>query len=138
MLQLFQCSPAETDRAWSDGAHRLEEATKWAAREVTPDQLKMLISRGERTLLGARDEKGKIVGWAVIGIQQLPNIRCLYIYALQGRGVCSAEGVGLLKDFAVANGCTTIRGAVRASMARLLTKLGGKPLYQTYEIEAAL
>jgi len=112
----------------------LAEATKWASREVTPDQLKMLLARGERVLLGARDGE-KITGWAAVQVQQLPNIRCLYIFALQGRGICSAEGVGLLREYAQANGCTTIRGAVRASMARLLTKLGGKPLYQTFEIE---
>jgi hypothetical protein len=134
-LILFQCRPDEIDRAWRDGAHRLSEATKWAAREITTDQLKMLLSRGERVLLGARDETG-VKGWAAIQVQQLPNIRCLYIYALQGHGICSAEGVALLRQYAQANGCTTIRGAVRASMARLLTKLGGKPLYMTYELEA--
>lgn len=135
-MQLFQCRPDEIDRAWRDGADKLSEATKWAAREITTDQLKMLLARGERTLLGARNEDGAIVGWAAVQVQQLPNIRVLYLFALQGRGLCSAEGIAILREYAQANGCTSIRGAVRASMARLLTRLGWTPLYQTFELEA--
>jgi len=135
-MELFQCRPDEIDRAWQDGAHRLSEATKHAAREVTADQLKMLLARGERILLGARDGN-EVKGWAAVQVQQLPNIRVLYIFALQGSGVCSPAGIALLREYAVANGCTTIRGAVRASMARLLTRLGGRPLYQTFELEVA-
>lgn len=136
-MKLFICRPDEIDRAWKDGAHKLSEATKWAAREVTTDQLKMLLSRGERTLIGARDESGAITGWAAVDVQQLPNIRVLYIYALQGRGLCSAEGVRMLQEFARSHGCTSIRGAVRASMARLLGRLGARPIYQTVEWEVA-
>jgi len=133
-MELFQCQPAEIDRAWRDGANVLADATKWASREITADQLKMLLSRGERTLIGSRDESG-VKGWAAVQVQQLPNIRILYIYAMAGKGVCSAEGFDLLKQYAVANGCTSIRGAVRASMARLAAKFGAKPLYQTIELD---
>jgi len=133
-MELFQCQPGEIDRAWRDGANTLAEATKWAAREITPDQLKMLLSRGERTLIGARDETG-IKGWAAVQVQQLPNIRILFIYAMAGKGICSTAGFALLKEYAQANGCSSIRGAVRASMVRLAQKFGAKPLYQTVEIE---
>lgn len=135
-MELFQCQPAEIDRAWRDGANTLAEATKWAAREITPDQLKMLLARGERVLIGARDETG-VKGWAAVQVQQLPNIRILYIYAMAGKGICSAEGFALLKDYATAHGCSSIRGAMRASMVRLAQKFGAKPLYMTCEIEVA-
>lgn len=133
-LQLFQCTPAEIDKAWREGAHRLSEACKWASREITPDQLKFLLSRGERVLIGARDNEG-VKGWAAVQVLQLPNIRVLHIYSLQGKGVCSAEGFELLKQYAQANGCSSIRGAVRASVMRMLRqRFGAQELYATAEI----
>lgn len=132
-MELFQCRPDEIDRAWRDGASKLAEATKWAAREITPDQLKMLLSRGERTLIGCREDN-KVIGWAAVGILQLPNIRVLHVYALQGRMVCTPEVMALLQKYADANGCSSIRGAVRPSMARLLSKVvNAKPIYTTVE-----
>ncbi|MGL4231449.1 MAG: hypothetical protein ACRCWJ_08785 [Casimicrobium sp.] len=135
-MELFQVQPHEIDRAWKDGAHKLSEATKWASREITPDQLKMLLARGERVLIGARDETG-VHGWAAVGVVQMPNIRVLHIYSLQGKGVCSMEGLNLLKAYAYSLGCTSIRGACRASMVRFAQKFGAKPVYTTIELEVA-
>ena len=135
-MVLFECKPADIDRAWRDGAHVLSEATKWAAREITADQLKMLLSRGERTLIGARDDSG-VKGWAAVQVQQLPNIRVLFVYCMAGRGICSPQGFGLLTQYAVAHGCTSIRGAQRAAMIRLSQKFGAKVLYSVIEIEVA-
>lgn len=134
-MELFQVQPHEIDRAWRDGAHMLCEATKWASREITADQLKMLLSRGERTLIGARVD-GAVVGWAAVGVIQCPNIRVLHVYAAQGAGIVSSECLSLLKAYAASSGCTSIRGCVRPSMARLMRKHGGKPLYLTFEMEA--
>jgi hypothetical protein len=138
VISLFQCRPEEIDKAWKDGAHELSRATKWAAREITPDQLKMLLSRGERTLIGARDEAGNVMGWAAVGIQQLPNLRCLYVFAMAGKGIASPEVIKAISEYAAANGCSTVRGAVRPSMARLLSLRNWKPIYTTYELEVAL
>lgn len=133
-MNLFQVQPHEIDQAWSDGADSLADACKWASREITPDQLKMLLSRGERTLVGARDESG-VKGWAAVQVQQLPNIRVLHIFALAGNGVCNAEGFGLLRQYAKAHGCSSVRGAVRASMQRMLRQnFGAQALYTTTEI----
>ena len=132
-MELFVCQPHEIDIAWREGASELGQATKWASREITADQLKMLLSRGERTLIGAR-ENGEILGWAAVQVQQLPNIRVLYIYALQGKGIVSTEGFDLLRQYAKSNGCTSVRGAVRASMARLMRRLEAKELYTTIEV----
>jgi hypothetical protein len=135
-MNLFQCTPAEIDKAWRDGACKLAEATKWAAREITTDQLKMLLSRGERTLIGCRDDDGTILGWAAVQVQQLPNLRVLYVYALQGKFVCNKEASVLLKQYAEANGCSSVRGAVRPSMERLLRKVvGAVPIYTVVEWE---
>lgn len=94
----------------------------------------MLLARGERTLIGARDETGAVAGWAAVQVQQLPNIRILYIYSLAGAGVASQDGYALIKQYAQANGCSAIRGAMRASMIRLARKFGATELYTTCEI----
>ena len=134
-MDLFVCQPHEIDRAWRDGADSLGDAVKHAQREVTLDQLKMLLSRNERTLIGLRDEGG-VKGWAAVGVQQLPNIRVMHVYAMAGKGICTIEGFGLLKQYAEANGCSSVRGAVRASVMRMMQqRFGAKPLYQTFECE---
>lgn len=135
--ELFQCQPHEIDKAWRDGASELARATKWAAREITPDQLKMLLSRGERTLIGARVD-GAVIGWAAVGVQQLPNLRVLYVFAMAGKGIASPEVMAEISRYAESHGCSAVRGAVRPSMARLLGLRGWKPIYQTYELEVAL
>jgi hypothetical protein len=132
-MELFVCQPQDIDHAWANGASELGEACKWAHGEITPDQLKMLLSRGERTLIGARED-GRIMGWAAVQVQQLPNLRVLYIFALQGKGIVNAQGARLLREYAKFNGCSSIRGAVRASMQRLLRRVEAKPLYMTCEV----
>lgn len=133
-MEFFICQPHEIDRAWREGASVLGEAAKWAIREVTPDQLKMLLSENRRTLVGIRDESG-VKGWAAVGVQQLPNIRVLYVYATAGKDICTAAGFAMLKGYAEANGCSSVRGAVRPSMLRLMQqRFHAQALYQTFEI----
>lgn len=135
-MELFVVSPAFVDAAWADGANTLAEATKWADREITADQLKMLLARGERVLLGMREGIEKPMAWAAVQVQQLPNIRCLYVYAIVAHNSTGAEQFEKLKEYAKANGCTTIRGACSDSIGRLWErKLDAKKLYAIYEIE---
>jgi len=136
MLKLFQVSPAEIDLAWKQGADKLAEATKRAAREITASQLKMILSRGERTLIGVRDEGGPPLGWAVIGIHQLPNIRTLYVFDIYAPGATGPEAFNLLKQYAKANGCSVIRGSCDDAVGRLWErKMQATKVYSVYEIE---
>jgi hypothetical protein len=139
VIELFECRPQEIDHAWRNGASELARATKWASREITPDQLKMLLSRGERTLIGAREAgTTKAIGWASVAVQQLPNIRVLHVFAMAGKGIASPEVMTLIGKYAEAHGCSSVRGAVRPSMARLLSLRGWKPVYATWELEVVL
>ena len=136
-MELFLCNASEIDRAWADGASNLAEATKWASREITPDQLKMMLARGERTLIGARDS-ARIKGWAAVQVQQLPNIRTLYIYAIWAPGITSPEMFSELKKYAKSQGCSVIRGACSEAVGRLwVRKFDAKPLYTIYEMETS-
>jgi hypothetical protein len=68
----------------------------------------------------------------------MPNIRVLHVFAMAGKGICTQEGFGFLSQYAAANGCSSIRGAVRASMMRMMQqRFKAKPLYQMFECEVA-
>jgi hypothetical protein len=136
MMELFVVSPAFVDAAWADGASTLAEATKWANREITADQLKMMLGRGERALLGMREGTEKPCAWAAVQVQQLPNIRVLYVYGIVAHNQVAPEQFGKLKDYAKANGCSTIRGVSSDAVGKIWErKLKAKRLYAIYEIE---
>jgi len=133
-MRLMHVAPAHVDKAWKDGAHNLAEACKWATREITPDQLKMMLARGERQLV-VLEESGIMVAWAAVQVQQLPNIRVLYVYAIYAPGSTGPEAFSLLADLARSEGCSEIRGACSEAVARLWErKLKAERLYSIMSI----
>ena len=121
------------DHAWRDGASTLSEACE---SDTTPDQLKMLLSRGERTLLQMRIE-GEIVGWAVVRVDQMPNLRALHVTNLVAHNGHFELFVGEVKKLANASGCSKLRCSAKPAQARLYQmKAGFSPLYMTLETEA--
>ena len=134
-MKLMHIPPAHVDRAWRDGAHNLAKACEWALREVTPDQLKMMLARGERQLLGL-DVDGKFVAWAAVQVQQLPNIRVFYIYSIYAPGSTGPEAFRQLADLARAEGCSSIRGACSEQVLRIWErKFSARRLYTICEID---
>jgi hypothetical protein len=95
----------------------------------------MMLARGERQLLGL-DVDGQFVAWAAVQVQQLPNIRVLYVYSIYAPGSTGPEAFRLLADLARAEGCSSIRGACVEQIARLWErKLKARRLYITCEID---
>lgn len=134
-MKLVHIPPAHVDKAWADGAFNLAEACKWALREVTPDQLKMMLARGERQLL-ALEVDGQFVAWAAVQVQQLPNIRVLYIYSIYAPGNTGEDAFRLLGDLARAEGCSSIRGACSEAVLRIWErKFSAQRLYTICEIQ---
>lgn len=133
-MKIVHIPAAHVDRAWRDGAHNLAKACEWALREVTADQLKMMLARGERQLLGL-DVEGQFVAWAAVQVQQLPNIRVFYIYSIYAPGSTGPEAFRLLADLARAEGCSSIRGACSEAVARIWErKFKAERLYSILEI----
>lgn len=136
---LFIVPPAQLDLAWRDGAHRLSEACEKAAGEVTTDQLKMLLSRGERILIGVRDmatPDAKPAAWAAVSALQLPNMRALYIYAVYAPGATGGEVMRLLREYALQQGCLVIRGACNDAVQRLWERrFKARKIYSIVEID---
>ncbi len=136
---LFAVPPSHIDIAWRDGAHMLSEACEKAAGEVTTDQLKMMLSRGERVLLGVRDmaePDAKPAGWAVVSAQQMPNMRALYIYAVYAPGATGSDVMRLLRQYALQEGCLVIRGACNDAVMRLWERrFSARKVYTIVEID---
>lgn len=120
------------DYAWRDGAHLLGESCE---KECTPDQLKTILAREERILV-RMDDEGKTVGWGVYRIDQLPNIRVLFVTNLWARNAHFERFIDELKTLAQINGCSVIRCAAKELQERIYRqKLGMQPVYRILELE---
>ncbi len=121
----------QTDAAWNDGAHSLSES---CVEECTIEQLKMLISRGERQLV-RMDADGKTVGWGVFRVDCLPNFRVLFVTNLVGHHSRFERFYDALKKLASDMGCSRIRFACKPAQERLYRiKLKSNPVYQVCEV----
>lgn len=119
-----------TDYAWRDGAESLGES---CVDECTPDQLKTLLSRGERQLV-RMDDDGKTVGWGVFREELLPNMRVLFVTNLTAHNAHFEAFYSLLTAMAKDLGCSRIRFAAKPVQARLYQiKLDAEPVYTILE-----
>lgn len=136
MVELLTVPATHIDRAWRDGAFKLAEACDTSGGEITGDQLKMILSRGERTLVAMRRDS-EFVGWGVVRVDQLPNMRVLFVTDMYAPGAEFETFFEELKRFADLNGCSRVRCAAMPVQARLYQmKCGFKPVYQVLEVMA--
>jgi len=132
-MELLSVPKEFIDLAWLDGASTLSEACEG---DTTADQLKMLLSRGERTLLQMRID-AEIVGWAVVRVDQMPNLRALHVTNLVAHNGHFERFVDEVKKLARASGCSKLRCSAKPAQARLYQmKAGFVPLFTTLELEA--
>ena len=121
------------DYAWRDGADCLERACSESGGDITADQLKMLIARGERQLVKLVD-MGETEGWAVFRIDQLPNMRVFMITELAAKD--HGRFFEEVKNMARAFGCSVIRAAAKPAQERLYRmKCGFEPVYTIVEVQ---
>jgi hypothetical protein len=134
-MQLVHIPAQFVDRAWTDGASALSKACDASGGEITGDQLKMLLSRGERNLVRL-DDDGKAVGWAVWRIDQLPNMRVFFITDLYAPNCGFERFIKAAREVAEAVGCSRVRCAAKPAQARLYqSKLGFSPVYTILEMQ---
>lgn len=124
------------DQAWAEGAYCLAEACATSGGEIEGPQLKMILARGERTLLRMDAEDG-VRGWGVVRVDQLPNLRVLFVTDLVAHNGRFQEFFGAIKEMARALGCSRVRCAAQPAQERLYRmKCGFRPVYQILEVEA--
>jgi hypothetical protein len=134
-MQLIPIPQTHIDLAWHEGASCLNEACDVSGGEITADQLKMVLSRGERSLLKMWDGE-RIRGWCVIRIDQLPNMRVLFITNLVAHNSDFKEFFIELKEIAKGLGCSSIRcgaGAVQERLYRM--HCGFEKVYSILEVK---
>ena len=131
MKRLLSVQSTHIDLAWRDGASQLSEACETSGGEITADQLKLMLSRGERQLMVAMDGEEK-VGWIVLRLDQLPNVRVLHVCELYAPGATFEECWCQLQEFAKANGCSEIRCSAKEAQCRLYRmRFKFEPVYTT-------
>lgn len=124
------------DSAWKEGASQLARACDASGGEITGDQLKLMLSRGERTLLRMQDHTGETAGWGVVRIDQLPNMRVLFITDLYAPHGGFQRFYPLIEGLARAQGCSRVRCAAKPAQARLYAmKTAFAPVYTIMERE---
>jgi len=132
-MKLIQVPASHIDAAYADGASCLAEACEKSGGEIEGPQLKMMLSRGERTLI-RMDDEGKTAGWGVVRIDQLPNMRVLMITDLVAHNAGFERFFDNIKQLARDLGCSRVRCAAKEAQARLYRmKAGFTPVYTILE-----
>ena len=135
-MKLIPVPASHIDAAWQEGARALAEACATSDGEITGDQLKLILSRAERTLL-RMDDDGETVGWGVVRVDQLPNVRVLFVTDMVAHGAHFERFFDELKAMARALGCSRVRCAAKPVQARLYRqKVGFQPVYEILEVSA--
>lgn len=134
-LKLEIIPASHIDFAWKEGASDLAISCETSGGEITGDQLKLLLSRGERILLRAVDGD-RVVGWSVVKVEQLPNMRVLFVGGIVGRNSRYERFFDALKKMALVHGCSRIRCAAKPAQARMnRMKCGFSSVYEIMEVE---
>ena len=106
----------------------LEAGLAHGAGEYNVDQLKVMIQRGDNTLVLMLDDD-KPVGACTVAFENFPNARIAFVTSIGGKGL---SDLGLLESFSEwcrNMGCTSIRGAVRPAVAALVKIFGFEQRY---------
>jgi hypothetical protein len=108
---------------WPQVKEYIESALKFSGGEYTAEQLKVLLVRGEQTLLVVVDDENNIHGCTTVQLIDYPNFRVAFITSIGGRLISTPESFQDLVNWAKFNGATKIQGAARESIERLWRKL---------------
>lgn len=119
MSSLSQVHPHFVAQFWPQIGRMLERGLEHSAGEYSADQLKVMLVRGEQTLLIAQDEEGNIKGAATVLFENFPNFRSAFITDIGGRLIASQELFALLVDWCVSQGASKIRGCASDEVTRL-------------------
>lgn len=133
-MSLFVVPVSHASHVWDQGASCLAESC--VTDDETADQLKMILSRGDRYLVQVKRCDGGTVGWGAFRIDQLPNVRVLHITNLVAHNGGFDQFFEEIKALASAHGCSRIRCSCSAAHARLYKmKCGLLPVFSTIEIK---
>ena len=112
-------APNNVYHVWDDISSYLEASINVSGGDFTLDQLKMLLVRGEQTLLVSVNDNKKINGAMTVEFINNPNARTMFITALGGNGIVNDETFSQVETWAKMQGATKASAWAQETQARL-------------------
>ena len=104
---------------WEDVKEYLNASINVSTHDCTIEQLKMLLVRGEQTLLVSVNDNNKINGAMTVEFINYPNNRVMHITALGGHGIVNDETFSQVESWARMQGATKASAWAQEAQARL-------------------
>lgn len=112
-------APNNIYNVWADVESYLNASINVSGGDFTLDQLKLLLIRGEQTLLVSVNENSKINGAMTVEFINSPNARTMFITALGGYGIVNEETFSQVETWAKMQGATKASAWAQETQARL-------------------
>ena len=112
-------APNNIYNVWEDVKEYLNASINVSTHDCTIEQLKMLLVRGEQTLLLSVNENNKINGAMTVEFINYPNNRVMHITALGGYGIVNDETFSQVESWAKMQGATKASAWAQEAQARL-------------------
>ena len=112
-------APNNIYSVWEDIKEYLNASINVSTHDCTIEQLKMLLIRGEQTLLVSVNDNSKINGAMTVEFINYPNNRVMHITALGGNGIVNDETFSHVESWAKMQGATKASAWAQEAQARL-------------------
>ena len=112
-------APNNIYNVWEDVKEYLNASINVSTHDCTIEQLKMLLVRGEQTLLVSVNNDSKINGAMTVEFINYPNNRVMHITALGGNGIVNDETFSQVESWAKMQGATKASAWAQEAQARL-------------------
>ena len=112
-------APNNVYHVWEDIKEYLNASINVSGGDFTLDQLKLLLVRGEQTLLVSVNESNKINGAMTVEFINNANARTMFITALGGNGIVNDETFSQVETWAKMQGATKASAWAQEAQARL-------------------
>jgi len=112
-------APNNVYNVWEDIKEYLNASINVSGGDFTLDQLKLLLVRGEQSLLVSVNESNKINGAMTVEFINNANARTMFITALGGNGIVNDETFSQVELWAKMQGATKASAWAQEAQARL-------------------
>ena len=112
-------APNNIYNVWEDVKEYLNASINVSGGDFTLDQLKLLLVRGEQSLLVSINESKKINGAMTVEFINNANARTMFITALGGTGIVNDETFSQVETWAKMQGATKASAWAQEAQARL-------------------
>ena len=112
-------APNNVYNVWEDIKEYLNASINVSGGDFTLDQLKLLLVRGEQSLLVSVNQSNKINGAMTVEFINNANARTMFITALGGSGIVNDETFSQVETWAKMQGATKASAWAQEAQARL-------------------